>query len=177
MVIWVTGLSAAGKTTLCRALEKLVKPRLPQFVHVDGEAVRAAFGGNLGYREADRVVQIKRLQRLAKILAEQDLVVVVGALYSHPDLLAWNRENLPGYFEVYIEAPYSLLRERDPKGIYSGADAGAMSDVVGIDIPWHAPVDPDMVIDAAKGEPAALLAKRVVRAIPALAKVFRVVSA
>src|SRR5215813_5599078 len=66
MVIWITGLSGAGKTTLCRALWQELKPSCPALVCLDGDAVRAAFGHDLGYREADRRTQIQRLQRLAQ---------------------------------------------------------------------------------------------------------------
>ena len=177
MVIWVTGLSAAGKTTLCCALQELVKPRVPEFVNIDGDVVRAAFGGDLGYGEAERVIQIRRIQGLARVLALQGLVVAVGALYARPDLLAWNRENLPGYFEVYLEAPMELLLARDPKGLYAKSEAGEMTDVVGVDIPWHVPESPDMVIDAGRQEPPAIMAERVARAVPRLARALPTVMA
>jgi len=168
MVIWVTGLSGAGKTTLCRAVEALVKPRLPELVLLDGDVVRGAFG-DLGYHEADRVVQVRRLQALAKALAEQDLAVMVACLYAHPDLLAWNRDNLPGYFEVYVRAPLELVRKRDSKGLYRAAFAGETENVVGVDIPWHAPERPDIVIDTANGETPEDAARRLACAVPRLA--------
>lgn len=168
MVVWITGLSGAGKTTLSRALRDLVKPRLPALALVDGDTVRAMFA-DLGYTEPERVVQIQRLQQLAKFLSDQDVVAIVAALYASPELLGWNRQNLPGYFEVYIEAPMALLRERDSKGLYAGADGGT-ENVVGVDIPWHAPTSPDMVIDATAttGESALRIAKAVPRLAAAL---------
>lgn len=131
MVIWVTGLSGAGKTTLCRAMEAILRPRLPGLVMVDGDAVRALFGHDLDYSEASRVRQIKRLQALAQFLSDQGLAVIVAALYASPELLRWNRDNLQPYFEVYVQAPLDLVRGRDSKGLYGG-DA---QDVVGLDIP------------------------------------------
>lgn len=169
MVIWITGLSGAGKTTLSVALFELLKPRLPELVLVDGDAIRAMFGESLDYSEASRMVQIKRIQALTAYLSRQGLVVIAAALYAHPDLLAWNRAHLPAYFEVYIEAPLELVRARDAKGLYEKAARGDMPNVVGIDIPWHAPSRPDMVIDAASAEPPPALARRVARAVPRLA--------
>ena len=168
VVVWITGLSGAGKTTLATELQKLIQPRLPQLVVLDGEAVRATFGHDLTHREADRVVQVKRLQGMAKMLTDQRQAVIVAVLYSHPDLLAWNRENLPGYFEVYIKASLETVIARDPKSLYAKALSGEMRDVVGLDIPWHEPVNPDMVIDGDRPLPPSVLAREVVRRIPTL---------
>jgi adenylylsulfate kinase len=161
MVVWITGLSASGKTTLCRALESLLRPRVPALVVLDGDSVREMFGNDLGHREPDRVVQIQRLQRMARELSGQGLVVLVAALYASPDLLAWNRANIEHYFEVYIEASLELVCARDPKGLYDKAARGEMKDVVGVDIPWREPANPDLVVEAARGETAAVVAHRI----------------
>lgn len=176
MVIWLCGMSAAGKTTLCQAIVRQVKPRLPNLVALDGDVVRESMGNDLGYAESDRKIQIQRLQRMAKALAEQDLVVIVAALYSHPDLLAWNRANLRDYFEVYIDAPLDLLRNRDPKGLYAKAYAGKMPDVVGIDIPWHPPLNPDLVIDATEKATPEEQARRIASRVPVLARALPVLA-
>jgi len=160
-VIWLTGLSGAGKSTIAEALVSRLKPMRPDTVLIDGDTVRVLFGGDLGYDEAARHQQIGRIQRLAHWLGRQELCVVVAALYAHPDLLAWNREHLPDYFEVYVDAPLNLLRARDSKGLYAGAASSMMRHVVGMDIPWHAPKQPDMVIDAQGMEPPAETAARI----------------
>lgn len=169
MVIWITGLSGAGKTTLCQALQSKLRPVLPELALIDGDIIRDLFGKSLSFREEDRKIQIGRIQALAKMLSDQGLVVVVGALYAHPELLAWNRENLAGYFEIYLDAPLALVQARDSKGLYAGAADGVIPDVVGIDVPWHAPQTPDMRIDVAKGESAEHIADLVISAVPRLA--------
>jgi adenylylsulfate kinase-like enzyme len=174
MVVWLTGLSGAGKTTVSEALGRLVKPRLPELVLVDGDAMRDLFGGDLGYAEADRVVQIGRLQRMARYLDGQGQLPVVAALYSHPDLLAWNRANLPGYFEVLIDASVELVSARDPKGLYRKAATSERPSVVGIDIRWHRPVSPDLVIDPRDGSSAEDAARRIALALPRLAEALEV---
>lgn len=168
MVIWITGLSGVGKTTLCTALAELVRPRLPELVVLDGDVVRAAFGHNLGHSKYDRVRQFHRLQSMSKVLAEQGLAILVGAVYSSDELLAWNRENLPGYFEVYLQASLEFVMARDPKGLYAKAKAGRMPDVVGLDIPWHPPANPDMTVDAELCEPPPEVARRLALAVPRL---------
>lgn len=173
MVIWVTGLSGSGKTTLCRAVWKLLKPQLPELVLLDGDVIRAVFGNDLGYGEEDRVVQIKRLQNIARVLVEQNMAVLVAALYANPALLEWNRQNLGQYFEVYLKASMDTLRARDIKGLYSQAARVETSDIVGLDIPWHAPVSPDLVIDVDNPETPAALAQRVVAAVPWLPRTLK----
>ena len=166
MVIWLTGLSGSGKSSLCAALHAHLKPSRPALVRLDGDEIRAAFGSDLGFKEADRFRQIQRIQRIAKMLADQDMDVLVAALYAHPELLAWNRAHLPGYFEVYLKADVDFLAGRESKGLYARARRGEIADVVGVDIPWHAPVQPDLVIDAAVAPAPEALARRVLDALP-----------
>lgn len=170
MVIWVSGVSGSGKTTLCNAIWRLLKERVPELVLLDGDAVRAAFGNDLGYREEDRIVQIKRLQNMAKMLSDQNLIVIVAAVYANPELLRWNRWNLSDYFELYLEASFKTVQRRDTKGLYAGAASGEITNVVGVDIPWHAPESPDLVINTDNGDGAEVLARRVIAAIPRLSR-------
>lgn len=165
MVIWLTGLSAAGKTTICRAIWNILKPSTPELVIVDGDNVRDLFSQKLGYTEPERRQQIQRIQALALMMSNQRLKVLVAALYSHPDLLAWNRRHFDRYFEVYIDAPLSLVQRRDPKQLYAKAARGEMPDVVGIDIPWHPPATPDLVVDATLGESPTEIANRIICSI------------
>lgn len=166
MVLWVTGLSGSGKTSLCNALYELLKPSLPELALLDGDAVRSVFGQDLSYAEQDRVKQVMRLQHLAKILSDQALAVIVAVVYSRPDLLEWNRTNLHPYFEVYLKASLSAVRNRDVKGLYRKVRDGETAHVVGLDIPWHAPVSPDLVIENDNPEAPAVLAQRVAAAVP-----------
>jgi cytidine diphosphoramidate kinase len=166
MIIWITGLSGAGKTTLSNAIAGLLRPRLPHLVVVDGDVVRELFGNDLDYTIESRRKQIQRIQRLSLWLEGQGCVVMVAALYASPELLEWNRKYFKSYFEIYIEAPLDLLRARDGKGLYAKATAGEASHVVGVDIPWLAPSRPDFRVDAARREPPDETARKIVAAIP-----------
>lgn len=170
MVIWITGISGAGKTTLSDAIVRRFKPVIPELVQIDGDEIRALFGASLSFAEHDRFEQIQRIQRLARMLDSQGMIVLVAALYGHPDLFAWNRENFSTYFEIYIEAPLRLVQRRDPKSLYHKAANGEMPNVVGLDIPWHAPEQPHMQIDANQETDPNALALRVAQHIPELAR-------
>jgi len=174
MVIWITGLSGVGKTTVSEALAGLVKPRLPELVLIDGDIVRAMFGANLGYAEEERVVQIKRLQNLALMMSRQNMVAVVAALYSHPNLLNWNRETFADYFEVLLDAPVEFVQGRDTKGLYANAAKKKAPQVVGLDIPWHRPESADLVIDATLTEAPEIQARRIAMSVPRLTNVLPV---
>jgi len=167
----MTGISGAGKTTICEAIVGLLKPVMPELGLVDGDVVREVFANDLDYSERSRIRQIQRIQSLAKVMDAQDFVVLVAALYSHPNLLAWNRENYSSYFEVYLDASMELVRARDPKGLYAKADAGLMEHVVGIDVPWHPPLNSDLTIKASNEETPEAVARRVIEAVPRLAAV------
>lgn len=166
MIIWITGLSGSGKTTLSREIAATLKPRLPHLVLVDGDEVRELFGDKLGHTESDRVTQIRRLQRLAAILDSQGLIVIVAALYSRDDLLTWNRENFSSYFEIYLDADLEIVRQRDPKKLYAKALRGEVTDVVGLDIPWHPPQKPNLTINPRDYDSVASIASAIINSIP-----------
>jgi adenylylsulfate kinase-like enzyme len=168
-VIWLTGLSGAGKTTIAQAVVSAVKPRCPELVLIDGDTVRAVFDADLDYTEPSRHKQITRIRRLAGVLAQQGQVVIVAALYSHPQLLAENRRMLPGYFEVYVKASMSTLGARDSKGLYAGAAAGEVANVVGVDIPWHEPVAADLILSNDGDRRPEELAAELIARVPRLA--------
>ncbi len=167
MVVWLAGLSGAGKTTIAEAIVSVIKPALPGLVLIDGDVIRELFGAGLGFEEDARKEQIGRIQRLALFLARQNVPVIVAALYANPDLLQWNRANLPGYFEVYVDTPLATVEARDTKGLYSKARRGDLLHIVGLDIPWHAPRNPDMVVHSVGTTPESI-ALKIIEAVPQL---------
>jgi adenylylsulfate kinase-like enzyme len=169
MVIWVTGLSGAGKTTVCRLLYERLKPAVPELVLLDGDAIRESLSTDLGFDEPDRVRQITRVQRLAKLLSDQHLIVLVAVVYANPDLLEWNRTHNPLYLEVLMDTSLDVVQRRDPKGLYGRIARGETRDVVGIDIPWNPPTRPDLVIDPDRCPTPPAAAAAIARAVPRLA--------
>ena len=146
-VCWLTGLSCTGKTTLSKAIYNEAKKEDIGVVLLDGDQVRSAFGSDLSYTVDDRIIQFKRLQNISKILSEQGLLVIVAALYSTEKLLFWNRGNFNNYFEIYLTASTATLNKRDIRGIYDSASNRKFENVVGKDIPWIVPKNPDLIIN------------------------------
>ena len=167
MVLWLTGLSGAGKSTIADEIIRIVKPNLPSLVLIDGDVVRNLFGADLGFEEAARKIQIARLQQLAQFLSKQNIPVIVSALYSDPDLMQWNLDHLSGYFEVYVDTPLETVMSRDTKGLYAKAKSGNLLNVVGVDIPWHIPENPHLVIKTVKLTPEAI-AYKIIDLVPVL---------
>ena len=143
-VIWITGLSGAGKTTLARELlQHLPQPRLL----LDGDEMRQAFAPLAdGYDLESRKKFAFAYTRLCKLAAEQGLTVVCATISMFHDVHRWNRENLPGYVEVYLEIPETVRRDRDHKRVYH-APVGQKTPVVGRDFPPELPECPDIVIN------------------------------
>lgn len=146
-VYWVTGLSGAGKTTLGRLLFERLKQDKRQAVYLDGDILREIFGNDLGYSQEDRRKSAMRNSRLCKALSDQGIDVTIATISMFHSCRDWNRANIPGYREIYIRVPWEVLRQRDQKGLYSGADKGEVAHVVGFDIPFEEPQNSDLIID------------------------------
>ncbi|MGB0107979.1 MAG: adenylyl-sulfate kinase, partial [Terriglobales bacterium] len=114
---------------------------------LDGDALRAAIAEDLGHSADNRRRSAMRNARLCQLLAGQGADVVCATISLFHEVQRWNRENIPGYREIYLRVPIDELRRRDSKGIYAGAQGGDARDVVGLDVPAEAPEAPDLVLD------------------------------
>lgn len=147
MVIWITGLSASGKTTLAKYYKKYMRKKNYKFILVDGDNVRDIFLNDLDFDEKARFKQITRMQEIAKFLDKQNCNVLVAALYSHPKLLTKNRKLFKDYFEIYLKANIEFLKKREIKKIYQQAMNKKIKNVVGIDIKWHEPKKSNLIFE------------------------------
>jgi len=161
-VIWITGLSGAGKTTLARAVVGRLRARGEQVVFLDGDELRAVFGADVAaagnHDRGSRLMLAMQYARLCRTIAAQDHTVVIATISLFREVHAWNRAHLPGYFEVYLKVPVEELRRRDAKGIYRCFDAGELRDVAGLDIPIDEPDEPDCTLAFAPGRDVAAMA-------------------
>jgi adenylylsulfate kinase len=146
MIIWLVGLSAAGKTTVGRELYQQIKEQRNDVLFLDGDHIRRVWGDELGHEPADRNKNAWRFCRLGQLLDEQGLHAVCCILSVFEKHRQWNRENLSSYFEVYLDVPMETLKNRDPKGLYEQAENGEMDNVVGVDIEFEEPEQPDLVV-------------------------------
>lgn len=136
MIVWLIGISGAGKTTIGRALVDKLRADGRSVLFIDGDEIRTVWKDNLGHSVEARRRNHSRLSQLCKVLDQDGVDIVVSALSIFPDLRAWNRRNFNRYFEVYLDLPVEEARRRDPKGIYAKRDRGETGDVVGVDIPF-----------------------------------------
>jgi len=146
-VFWITGLSGAGKTTVGRELWRRLRTVGRTVTFLDGDALRRAIAEDLGHSSDDRRRSAMRNARLCKLLAEQGSDVICATISLFHEVQRWNRENIPGYREIYLRVPIAELRRRDSKGLYATAQRNDARQVVGIDVRAETPEAPDLVLD------------------------------
>ena len=156
MVVWIIGLSGAGKTTLAEEVVAQVRRVQRNVVLIDGDMVREAFGNDLGHTMEDRRINARRICRLGKLLSDQGIHVVCAILSLFPETREWNRANLENYYEVFIDTPMQDLVQRDSKGIYRRFSSGEIYDVAGMDLKFQRPDNADLIIDNANSREALL---------------------
>lgn len=143
-VLWITGLSGAGKSTLARAL----MPYLPGAILLDGDDLREALGAqSTGFDAQSRKKLALTYARLAGLLARQGHTVVVATISLFHEVHAWNRENLPGYVEFFLDVPAEERHRRDPKGLYAAEARGALRQMAGGETAVQMPMSPHLHID------------------------------
>jgi cytidine diphosphoramidate kinase len=148
LVVWITGLSGVGKTTISRKVFEEIKKHGQQCLLLDGDEIRNAFSTALdGHDQNSRRAIAHGYSGLAKMLADQGNIVIVATMSLFHEVHAQNRENIENYIEVFIDVSMDILKQRDSKGLYAKATNHKISNVAGIDIAYEAPVNPDIVLD------------------------------
>jgi cytidine diphosphoramidate kinase len=165
MVIWICGLSGAGKSTLGGIVWRKLRERLPNVVLLDGDDLRAALGGSIGHDPEARRLNSIRIGKFCELLDKQSIHVVCCAVTIAPEVQKSNRAAFSSYLEVYIDTTLDVLRHRDPKGIYARAQAGQLTNVAGVDIPYQPPHRPHLIVENNTARPdLSELAQRVLQA-------------
>jgi adenylylsulfate kinase len=155
--IWLTGLSASGKSTLAFTLEHALVQRNRMAYVLDGDNVRHGLNKNLGFSAEDREENIRRIGEVAKLFADAGIITITSFIspYCRDRDLARKIHTDAGLFfvEVFVDAPLEVCEHRDPKGLYKKARTGEIKGFTGIDDPYERPVDPDLVINTADMSP------------------------
>ena len=163
LTIWLTGLSAAGKSTLAFLLERaLIDAGHPCYV-LDGDNLRHGLNKDLGFTERDRIENIRRAAEVAKLMLDAGLIVITTFISPfRADREAARALFQPGEFmEVFIDTPLAVCEDRDPKGLYRKARAGQVRNFTGIDSPYEPPLNAELVIDGSEGLDASACAQRI----------------
>jgi len=149
-VIWLTGLSGAGKSTIAQSLERELFQRGMHTYVLDGDNIRHGLNSNLGFSPDDRVENIRRVSEVAKLMADAGTVVITAFISPYRMDRSRAREiALEGnaeFIEVFVDAPLEVCEARDPKNLYKKARAGQIREFTGIDAPYEAPGDPEIVV-------------------------------
>jgi adenylylsulfate kinase len=148
-IVWMTGLSAAGKSTIAVELEKLLLERGRHAYRLDGDNIRMGLNKNLGFSAQDRAENIRRIGEVAKLFADAGVIAITSFISPYrSDRDAVRASSASGDFiEAYIHVSLEAAEQRDPKGLYKKARAGQIKGFTGIDDPYEAPQNPEILID------------------------------
>lgn len=147
MLVWITGLSGSGKTTIGKEVYKKLKEKYLNTVFLDGDSFREVLGNDLGHSPKDRFENAKRIHRMCKFLVSQNINVVCATMSLYKEVHDLNRAEMKNYFEIFVECDIEELIRRDQKGLYSKALRQERDDVVGVNLPYDKPKDCELVID------------------------------
>ena len=149
-VVWLTGLSGAGKSTIAQGVEAELFTRGMHAYVLDGDNIRHGLNSNLGFSPEDRVENIRRVSEVAKLMADAGTVVITAFISPYRADRRRAREialeSKAEFIEVHVDAPLRVCEERDPKNLYKKARAGEIRDFTGIDAPYEAPEDPEITV-------------------------------
>ncbi|WP_428488096.1 adenylyl-sulfate kinase [Rhodopila sp.] len=157
-VLWFTGLSGAGKSTIANLVEKRLHALGHHTMTLDGDNVRHGLNRDLGFSEADRVENIRRIAEVSRLFVEAGLIVIVSFIspYRAERMLARDRVGGDAFVEIFVDTPVGECRRRDPKGLYEKADSGQIRNFTGVDAPYEEPLDPDIQLRTLLAGPDAL---------------------
>jgi bifunctional enzyme CysN/CysC len=148
-VLWFTGLSGAGKSTIANLVEKKLAARGRHTFLLDGDNIRHGLNRDLGFTEADRIENIRRVGEVARLMADAGLIVLTAFISPFRAERHMVRRMIPDgeFFEIFVDTPLAEAEKRDVKGLYAKARAGELKNFTGIDSPYEAPEDAEIVID------------------------------
>lgn len=149
MIIWLTGLSGAGKSTIANRLEQEIQAAGKHTYLLDGDNLRHGLNRDLGFSLEDRAENVRRVAEVAQVMVDAGLIVIAALISPLRSQREMARSLVPEgeFFEIFIDAPLDVCESRDPKGLYARARKGELQDFTGIDSPYEVPLNPDLRID------------------------------
>ena len=154
-VVWLTGLSGSGKTSTANALENKLHALGYKTYTLDGDNVRHGLNNDLGFTDADRVENIRRVAEVAKLMVDAGLIVITAFISPFISERKYARQILADneFIEVFVDAPIEVCEARDPKGLYKKARSGQLKNFTGIDSEYQKPQNPEIVLESSKKPP------------------------
>lgn len=148
--IWFTGLSGSGKTTLAREVEEILLERGLKVEVLDADIVRTNLSKGLGFSKEDRDINIRRIGFVCNLLTRNDVVAIAAAISPYKSVRDENRKLIKNYVEVFCKCSIEALTQRDVKGLYAKALKGEIKNFTGVDDPYEAPDNAEVVVDTGK---------------------------
>jgi len=151
IIVWLTGLSGSGKTTIARSLKEALNSNNTVYI-LDGDNLRSGLNNDLKFSHEDRNENIRRVSEVATIIARENVIVVVATISPYEISRENARNTAKGidFIEVYLDVPISVCERRDPKGLYKRAKNGEIPNFTGIDDVYEQPTSPDIKLDTEK---------------------------
>ena len=143
-VLWFTGLSGAGKTTLAVALQEELRARGVRVERLDGDTVRQSLTADLGFSKEDRDKNIQRVTFVARLLSRNNVGVLAAFISPYAETRRYARAETTNFVEVFVDAPLAVCAARDAKGLYAKAFAGELPNFTGVSDPYEEPESPDI---------------------------------
>lgn len=153
-ILWFTGLSGSGKSTVACTLEHALKDMGKLTVNLDGDNIRHGLNKNLGFSQEDRVENIRRIGEVSKLFAENGVITLVSFISPYRKDRDRVRERVAkgDFLEVFMKIPIEVCEERDPKGLYKAARSGKIKGFTGIDDPYEEPENPELTVQVKDAE-------------------------
>ena len=152
VMIWFTGLSGSGKSTIAIALERELQKRGLLCRILDGDNIRSGINNNLGFSEEDRVENIRRIAEIGKLFVDTGIITIAAFISPNNDIreMAANIIGKENFLEIFVSTPIEECERRDVKGLYAKARRGEIKNFTGISAPFEAPANPALSIDTSK---------------------------
>lgn len=157
--IWFTGVSGSGKSTLSTLLAEHLRAAGARVEVLDGDVVRTQLSRGLGFSQADREENIRRVGFVCELLSRNGVIAIAAVISPYRAGRDEVRSRIPGFFEIYLHCPLEVLVQRDPKGLYKKALAGEIANFTGISDPYEPPLAAEVVIDSSLETPEESLAR------------------
>lgn len=147
VVVWFTGLSGSGKTTISDILSEKLKSFNKNHEILDGDVVRKELSPDLGFSKEDREKHNYRIIYLAKLLSKNRIITIVPVIAPFKNIREYAREHIENFVEIYVNTPIEECIKRDPKGLYEKALKGEIKEFTGLSSPYEEPDQPDLIMD------------------------------